>query len=302
MLVNKQNLKTIFIGLKKTFQNAFDQTPNDWQQIAMVVPSSTKEENYAWLSRFPKMREWVGEKVVKALEGFSYTIRNKDWETTIEVDRNDVEDDTMMGYAQEAQGAGQSAAELPADIIGRLLSGGFTNFCYDGQYFFDTDHPVGKGVASNKGTKALSAATLAAAQASFGAARAAMRNFKDDEGESLRIQPGLLVVPPALEDIANYLMTADRFPDNTPNIYKGTAKVLVWPGLATDTEWYLFDVSKTVKPLVYQERKKPVFVEQTNMDSDDVFLMKKYKFGAEARSNGGYGFWQMAFGSTGVDA
>ncbi|STV62042.1 Mu-like prophage major head subunit gpT [Klebsiella pneumoniae] len=52
---NKQNLKTIFIGLKKTFQNAFDQTPNDWQQIAMVVPSSTKEENYAWLSRFPKM-------------------------------------------------------------------------------------------------------------------------------------------------------------------------------------------------------------------------------------------------------
>ncbi|STV26304.1 Mu-like prophage major head subunit gpT [Klebsiella pneumoniae subsp. ozaenae] len=35
------------------------------------------------------------------------------------------------------------------------------------------------------------------------------------------------------------------------------------------------------------------------MDSDDVFLMKKYKFGAEARSNGGYGFWQMAFGSTG---
>ncbi|MCB7589881.1 Mu-like prophage major head subunit gpT family protein, partial [Klebsiella pneumoniae] len=53
---------------------------------------------------------------------------------------------------------------------------------------------------------------------------------------------------------------------------------------------------------VYQERKKPVFVEQTNMDSDDVFLMKKYKFGAEARSNGGYGFWQMGFGSTGVDA
>lgn len=161
-------------------------------------------------------------------EGFSYTIRNKDWEATIEVDRNDIDDDTMLGYAQQAESAGQSAAELPADIIGRLLSGGFTNFCYDGQYFFDTDHPVGKGVASNKGTKALSAASFAAAQASFGAARAAMRNFKDDEGESLRIQPGLLVVPPALEDIANYLMTADRFPDNTPNIYKGTAKV--WCG------------------------------------------------------------------------
>lgn len=133
MLVNKQNLRTIFVGLKSTFQNAFTQTPTDWTQIAMVVPSSTKEENYAWLSRFPKMREWLGEKVVKQLEGFSYTIRNKDWEATIEVDRNDIEDDTMLGYAQQAQGAGQSAAELPADIIGRLLSGGFSSLCYDGQ-------------------------------------------------------------------------------------------------------------------------------------------------------------------------
>ncbi|MGK3122908.1 Mu-like prophage major head subunit gpT family protein [Candidatus Pantoea formicae] len=302
MLVNKQNLRTVFIGLKSTFQNAFNQTPTDWQQVAMVVPSSTKEENYAWLSRFPKMREWLGEKVVKQLEGHSYTIRNKDWEATIEVDRNDLEDDTMLGYAQQAQGAGQSAAELPADIIGRLLSSGFTSLCYDGQYFFDTDHPVGTGTQSNKTTKALAVTSLAAAQASYGAARSAMRGFKDNEGENLRIQPGLLVVPPALEDAANYLMTADRFPDNTPNTYKGTAKVLVWPGLATDTEWYLFDVTKPVKPLVYQERKKPVFVEQTNMDSDEVFLNKKFKFGAEARSNGGYGFWQMAFGSTGVDA
>lgn len=302
MLVNKQNLRTIFVGLKSTFQHAFNQTPTDWSQIAMVVPSSTKEENYAWLSRFPKMREWLGEKVVKQLEGFSYTIRNKDWEATIEVDRNDIEDDTMLGYAQQAQGAGQSAAELPADIIGRLLSGGFSNLCYDGQYFFDTDHPVGKGVQSNRSTKKLAVTSLAAAQAGYGAARSAMRNFKDNEGENLRIQPGLLVVPPALEDVANYLMTADRFPDNTPNTYKGTAKVLVWPGLATDTEWYLFDVSKPVKPVVYQERKKPVFVEQTDMESDQVFLNKKFKFGAEARSNGGYGFWQMAFGSTGVDA
>lgn len=155
---------------------------------------------------------------------------------------------------------------------------------------------------SNKSTKKLAVTSLAAAQAGYGAARAAMRNFKDNEGENLRIQPGLLVVPPALEDAANYLMTADRFPDNTPNTYKGTAKVLVWPGLATDTEWYLFDVSKPVKPIVYQERKKPVFVEQTDMDSDQVFLNKKFKFVAEARSNGGYGFWQMAFGSTRVDA
>ena len=46
-------------------------------------------------------------------------------------------------------------------------------------------------------------------------------------------------------------------------------------------------------------RKAPVFVEQTDPQADDVFSRKKFKFGAEARAAAGYGFWQMAYGSTG---
>lgn len=299
MLVNKQNVKSIFINLKATFQKAFTQTPSDWQKVAMVVPSTGSQNDYSWLSRFPKMREWIGEKVIKSLAAFNYTIQNKDWEATVEVDRNDIEDDQLLGYAQQAQAAGQSAAELPADIVFALLSGGFRNLCYDGQFFFDTDHPVNGASVSNKGTKKLNADTLARAQASYGAARTAMRSFKDEEGESLRINPTVLVVPPALEDVANYLMTADRFPDNTPNIYKGTAEVMVVPNLKSDTAWFLLDTSKLMKPLIYQERKKPDFVEQTDYSNDNVFMNKKFRFGAEARANGGYGFWQMGYGSDG---
>ncbi|WP_186368172.1 Mu-like prophage major head subunit gpT family protein, partial [Yersinia hibernica] len=105
-----------------------------------------------------------------------------------------------------------------------------------------------------------------------------------------------------LEDVANYLMTADRFPDNTPNIYKGTAEVLVVPELISDTAWFLLDTTRPVKPLIYQERKKPVFVEQTDYDSDSVYMRRMFLFGAEARCAGGYGFWQMAYGSTGEAA
>lgn len=302
MLVNKQNVRTVFINLKSTFQKAFTQTPSDWQKVAMVVPSTGSQNDYSWLSRFPKMREWIGEKVIKSLAAFNYTIQNKDWEATVEVDRNDIEDDQLLGYAQQAQAAGQSAAELPADIVFALLSGGFSNLCYDGQFFFDTDHPVNAKSVSNKGTKKLNADTLAKAQASYGAARTAMRSFKDEEGESLRINPTVLVVPPALEDVANYLMTADRFPDNTPNIYKGTAEVMVVPNLKSDTAWFLLDTSKLMKPLIYQERKKPDFVEQTDYSNDNVFMNKKFRFGAEARANGGYGFWQMGYGSDGSAA
>ncbi|ECF3845340.1 head protein, partial [Salmonella enterica subsp. enterica serovar Glostrup] len=53
---------------------------------------------------------------------------------------------------------------------------------------------------------------------------------------------------------------------------------------------------------IYQERKAPNLVEQTDPEADDVFMRRKYKFGAEARAAGGYGFWQLAFGSTGEEA
>ncbi len=300
MLINKQSLDLIFKNLKTTYNKAFETTETNWDKVAMLVPSSGSENNYNWLENFPRMRKWIGDKAIKSLKGHGYTVVNDDWEATIEVDRNHIEDDNLGIYAPQAQMAGWSAKQLPDEIVSDLLNEAFESRCYDGQYFFDTDHPVGKGVVSNKGTMVLSISTLAAAQASYGAARTALRKMKDDEGRPLNINPTVLEVPPALEDIANALMKNDRLEDGKPNPYKGTAEVVVNARLTSDTAWFLLDTTKPVKPLVYQERKKPVFVQQTTMDSDNVFMRKKFRYGAEARAAGGYAFWQMAFGSTGT--
>lgn len=300
MLVNKETIGSVFISLKTTFNNAFGAAPTVWEKIAMLVPSSTGQNDYAWLSAFPKMRKWVGDKAVKSLEASKYTIVNDDFEATVEVDRNHIEDDTLGIYAPQAQMAGQSAKQLPDEIVMDLVNGGFTNPCFDGQYFFDTDHVVASASVSNKLTVALSVATQAAAIASYGAARTAMRKFKDDEGRPLNITPNVLLVPPALEHIALAIVNNDKLEDGKPNPYKGTAEVVVDARLTSDTAWFLLDTTKAVKPFIYQQRKAPVFVSQTDMSADDVFSRKKFKFGAEARAAGGYGFWQTALGSTGA--
>ncbi|MFH2098179.1 MAG: Mu-like prophage major head subunit gpT family protein [Pseudomonadota bacterium] len=299
MLVNKSSIAAVFKGLKATFNAAFEGAPSQWAQTAMKVPSSTSLETYAWLSRFPKMREWIGDKVVKALSAFGYTVRNKDWEATVAVDRNDIEDDTLGIYSPLAQEAGYSARQLPDEIVADLKNNAFTNLCYDGQYFYDTDHPVADSTTSNKGTAALSAASQALAQASYGAARIAIMSFKDDEGRPLGLVSDTLEVPPALESTARLLLENDNLADDTPNPWKGTAKVLVNPRLTSSTAWFLHVTTRAIKPFVYQERKAPVFVQQTTEENDDVFNRKEFKFGAEARANGGYGFWQMSYGSTG---
>lgn len=295
MLINKETLGQLFRNLKATFNKAFEAAPSVWEKIAMKVTSTSGQTDYAWLSNFPQMRKWIGDKNVKSLEGFNYTIVNDDWEATIEVDRNDIEDDNLGIYGPQAQMAGFSAKQLPDEIIIALVNDGGANLCYDGQYFFDTDHPVADASVANTATNALTIATLAAAQASYGAARTAMKKFKDDEGRPLNVNPTILLVGPALEDTARALLTNDRLEDGKPNPYKGTAELVVDARITSDTAWYLLDTSKPVKPFIYQERKAPTFVQQTTEENDNVFMRKKFRMGAEARAAGGYGFWQMAY-------
>ena len=271
----------------------------------MKVSSTSSQNDYAWLGKFPRMRNWLGDKVVRALSAFKYTVVNDDYEATVEVDRNDIEDDNVGIYAPMAQDAGFSSKQLPDELINDIKNNAFINNCYDGQYFYDTDHPVTdvNGISSsvsNKGTAALSAESFADAAASYGAARIAIMKFTDDEGRSLLLVPDLLEVPPALEATARLICENDKFLDESPNPYKGTAEVLVNPGLTSSTAWFLHVTNQPLKPFIYQERKAPVFVSQIDMNADDVFMRHLYKFGVEARGAAGYGLWQMSYGSTGA--
>lgn len=301
MLVNKSSLSAIFTGLKTLFNQSLKAASTDWMKTTMEVPSSGKGEDYVWLSRFPKMRKWVGEKFVKNIEAGKYYKANEPWETTIAVKRDDIEDDILGIYNNQAQAAGESAGELHEIISDDLKNNAFTELCWDGQYFYDTDHPVGETSVSNKGTKALSAATAAAALASYGAARTAIMSLKDEEGMPLRLIPDTLEVGPALESVARKLCYEDKLEDNSPNPYKGTAEVVVNPGLTSTTQWMLHVTKKaSLKPFIVQMRKRPVFVSQTSEENDDVFMKAEYKFGAEARATGVYGFWQLSYGSDGT--
>ncbi len=304
MLINQSTIHSVFVSLKALFNKAFDETPSTWQKIAMKVPAPSGEADYAWLSNFPKMIEWIGDKTVKALKAFKYTIAARDFEATIAVKRKHIERDKLGIYAPQAKNAGMSAKEFPDELVYDAVNGAFSNKCYDGQYYCDTDHPVGKEGASvsvsNKGVAVLSNASKALADASFGAARVAMRKFKDDEGRNLNVRPDILLVPPALETTAIALMTNEKLADDTPNPYKGMAEVVCDGRLSSDTAWFLLDTTRPVKPFIYQETKKPHFVSQVNPEADDVFMRGEYKFGAEAEAEAGYGFWQLCYGSTGA--
>lgn len=151
MLINRENLNAMYNGFKAAFINAFSGVKPVWASVATLVPSSAKTENYGWLGQMPRLREWVGDRQVKSIAASGYAITNKKFESTIGVPREDVEDDSFGVFASLFSEMGYAAATHPDELVFALLAAGFTTNCYDGQYFFDTDHPVGDGVVSNHG-------------------------------------------------------------------------------------------------------------------------------------------------------
>lgn len=142
MIVNRANLNDMFRGFQLLYGSAFATADSQYQRVAMTVPSMTSEEKYAWLGKIARFREWVGDRVFNSLKTSDFTIKNKKWEVSFEVDRADIEDDKFGVYSPIIQSMGAEAKTHPDELVFALMASGFATVCYDGQYFFDTDHPV----------------------------------------------------------------------------------------------------------------------------------------------------------------
>ncbi len=142
MLVNAANLNSLRVGFKTSFQRGLGQATSQYTRVATVVPASTKEQKYGWLGKLPSVREWIGPRLVQNLEQHDYTIREKKWELTIAVDKDDIETDNLGIYTPMFEEMGAATKAKPDELVFGLLKEGFTTACYDGQYFFDSDHPV----------------------------------------------------------------------------------------------------------------------------------------------------------------
>ena len=103
MIITPQALRGIYTAFNTVFNKAFEGQHPTYEKVATVVPSTSESETYAWLGDIPGMREWIGEREIQNLSGSAYTIKNKDFELTVGVDRNAVEDDKIGLYNPSIQ-------------------------------------------------------------------------------------------------------------------------------------------------------------------------------------------------------
>jgi phage major head subunit gpT-like protein len=223
MLVNAASLNDLRVGFKASFQNGLSSTSSLYSRVATPVPSATKTQKYGWLGKVPNVREWIGPRAVQNLQQHDYSITEKRWELTISVDRDDIETDNLGIYTPMFQAMGESTGAKWDQLVFNLLKAGFSTTCYDGQNYFDSDHPV-----------------------------------LDADGN--------------VQSVSN-------------------------TGGGAGTPWFLLDLSRALKPIILQKRKDFEFVAKDKLTDDNVFDNAEFVYGADARGNVGFGFWQFAYGS-----
>ena len=286
-IINGDVLKAVSKKFSAEFTKFFNETESFYQQLATVVNAKAPTVDYTWLGQFPKVREWIGDRVIKDLQAYKYSIVKKRWEATISMDRDYIIYDSIGAMKPQIQQLAQSAKEHYDELIVDLIEK--NDICYDGAKFFSDQHKVvidGSEVTfSNISTDELN-------QENFLKARKEMRSIKGEGGKTLKIRPNLLVVATNLEDRAIEIVKADTI-NGSSNITKGMADILVIDDLP-DNAWMLVDSRKVIKPFILQINKKPQLVSLDKPTDYEAFMKAQYLYGVDAEHNAGYGLWQLA--------
>ena len=252
------------------------------------------------------MKEWKDERTPEAMLEHNFTVVNRDWEGTLAIDRNEIEDakygQIKIRVQQLAQEAKRFIGELAFELLGegdQTTGAAGTNFsgkditCYDSNAFFSTHSEGDSGTQVNKATAAFTLANLKTAIT-------AMKGIKDDKGKYLNISPNLLVINQSDEWTAKEILNSSFYPAEATNmklatnVLKGALDLYTTPYLESGT-WVIMDTKSVVKPLIIQMRKDIQFTQLTT--GSDSFMRKKLYFGVDARFEVAFGMWQYAYGS-----
>lgn len=283
-------------GLRTEFSKALNngETPQEIMPLMMQASSTSDKEKYGWLGEVAQMSEWLDERKLRGLADFDYEIPNRDYESTLKVPRNALEDDQLGAINLRIRDLVARGMTHPRKLFFDLLINGEADLGYDGVPFFSASHVESGSAQSN-----LQSATLAGAQWTvqemkdeFCKARATMRAYKDDQGEP-RNEGELdlyLVGGQDSECVMDELFQASML-NNTTNTLKGAAKKMISSRLEGN-DVYLMDASGTLKPTVMQTRSPLKFESLTQ--GDDAFMRKNYYYGVDYRVGVGYGVWYKA--------
>ena len=288
MVINRSNMDTLF----QTFMTKFTEaqkaasgrlTPKSLvlEEIAITMVVSGAATVHAWLEQIPGMKEWLGDRQVNNLKIGKITVTNRDFEDTVSVERNTIEDDQYGVFAPLIGMMGQNSELIwPELAIEALTANG--NWA-DGNPFFCAKRLIGQSEITN-------AVATALGKAAVEAGLTAMQSWTLFSGKPAQVSPLYLVVGPGKEAAANAICEAEMVNDGSNVSVSNTSparnlKVRVDPRLigAHADKWYIVATKAGLPPVCVQKRKLAKLTRMDKDDDENVFMRKTFLYGTDCR-------------------
>jgi phage major head subunit gpT-like protein len=285
-----------------SFYAALEQGDAGWvNDLSFKVNSNQASEQYAWLGMAPAMREWLGGRNAVDLRAFSYSLANKEHEATLEVTVPELRRDKSGQLQVRIGELADRVMSYPAKLMSTLIEAAESTTCYDGQYFFDTDHSEGSSGTQDNDITYDGSNTL-----SVDEMRAAIINsvkqilgFKDDRGEPMNenarnfaVMVPLTYWQQAIEAVSLPTVAAGGA-NVIPNLPGFNIRVIPNVRLTWTTKMATFRTDGRVKPFILQE-EMPMSIKAVAEGSELEFNENKHRYGVDWSGNVGYGYWQHA--------
>ena len=289
MIITPASLQALHTQFSLAFNVARTSAPIWSPKIVTQLSSNTKTNTYGFLEQTLKMRKWIGPRIAQNLSAKSHMIENEAFELTVELDRDDIEDDNLgMFQGVTIPMFGSAVAQ---DFDSRLAKHMQDNdlLAFDGLPLFDDTHLIGSNTYDNKGGAAFSADALEAAYN-------VMTGYVDEIGRPLMVRPNVLFHAPQLKRKVMQVLSAGTIATNALEasaVVGASAPENVMQGWMTPVEvpqwgdtpkmWVIADTTKGIMPFVRQIRRPYNFVQKTDASDANVFFEKKYYYGTEGR-------------------
>lgn len=282
-------------------------------KISNKFTSTQDEEEYVWLGMSPAMRKRVGGRNPKELREFKYNIRNDPYESTLRIKDEDMRKDKTGQLRIRIADQAARVNSHWASLLSTLILNGTTQTCYDGQYFFDTDHLEGdSGTQSNKIEVDISELPVetpgtvtnpSVAEMQFAIKRGVRKitSFLDDQGEPTNETASEFMVLSGIGladtidqalatrgQVAETQTVLDAFQRSYSVGNAANVRLNTW----TD-KFAIFRTDVRAKALIRQE-EAGVRMSQLGPGSDNFFHNYEWLFGIDADRAVGYGMWQHA--------
>jgi phage major head subunit gpT-like protein len=255
--INDATLQDLNKQLNAKWTAAFSSAPQTQLSVlATQYTSTTASNHYAFMEAMGGWSQWNGARNFKDVASQQFEVKNKDFEMSIKMPKNQIEDDQIGMYVDLVPAMVAGWFKKQQSLIMEVLTS--NPLAYDGLALFGTTRTYGANTISNYTTSALTAAT-------FETARVAMMSYKDAAGEPLAVTPNVLVVGPkkektAYDIIRNYFGYDPTDKVQIENFYRTAGvSIVVSPYLVGtyDDYWFLADGSDVIKGVLLQIREVP---------------------------------------------